>query len=219
MEPTSEERNGLLLPLLYALLAIDGILTTLLIAGIVLFALRPAEGAVVQPDTSTAVAGQQPSYGPRTMISTYSIRAEERGWKEGEEDTVSRSQASPEPMGEPEPGEPEPSPEPLETPTANQPEAEEPQEPTESLSVAPNAGNDNTFNTQNSGQSTEPAQSNEGNDRQSNWDSGKVLGAAGRDVYHTHDCRTAQNILPENEVWFDSVEDAEAAGRRMCKVC
>lgn len=98
MEPTSEERNGPLLPLLYALLAIDGILTALLIAGIVLFALRPAESAVVQPNAPAAVAEQQRSYGPRTMISTYSIRVEERGWNP-ETGKVVRPGGDPEPTG------------------------------------------------------------------------------------------------------------------------
>ena len=81
MEEHSKKDSWHFLPALYVLLAIDGILTVLLAAGIVWFALRPAESVETETPTRTAAEQEQQSpYGPRTMISTYSIRAEERGW-------------------------------------------------------------------------------------------------------------------------------------------
>lgn len=81
MASTSKSSNGPLLPLLYVLLAVDGILTVLLAAGIAWFAMRPAESVEEEAPTRAVVEMEHQSpYGPRTMISTYSIRAEERGW-------------------------------------------------------------------------------------------------------------------------------------------
>jgi len=48
---------------------------------------------------------------------------------------------------------------------------------------------------------------------------GPFVGSINSDVYHYPWCITAQQILPENEVWFDSVEEAQDAGYRPCKVC
>lgn len=45
------------------------------------------------------------------------------------------------------------------------------------------------------------------------------VGSINSDKYHKPSCRCAGNILPENEIWFDSKEDAEGAGYKPCKVC
>lgn len=47
----------------------------------------------------------------------------------------------------------------------------------------------------------------------------RFVGSINSDVYHYPWCIWAKKILPENEVWFDSVEEAQAAGYRPCKVC
>jgi len=48
---------------------------------------------------------------------------------------------------------------------------------------------------------------------------GEYVGSINSDVYHYPDCRYAQRIKPENEIWFTSVADAKAHGYRACKVC
>ena len=47
----------------------------------------------------------------------------------------------------------------------------------------------------------------------------RYIGSINSDVYHYPWCICAQQILPENEVWFDSAEEAQAAGYRPCEVC
>ena len=48
---------------------------------------------------------------------------------------------------------------------------------------------------------------------------GKFVGSKKSDVYHYPSCRYVKQILPENIIWFTSVEDARAHGYRPCKVC
>ena len=48
---------------------------------------------------------------------------------------------------------------------------------------------------------------------------GPLVGSKNSDIYHYPWCISAQQILPENEVWFDTVEEAQAAGYRPCQVC
>ncbi len=45
------------------------------------------------------------------------------------------------------------------------------------------------------------------------------VGSVNSDIYHYPWCVWAQQIYPQNEIWFDSVEDAQAHGYRACKVC
>lgn len=45
------------------------------------------------------------------------------------------------------------------------------------------------------------------------------VGSVNSDKYHYPDCRWAQKIKPDNEVWFASKEEAEEAGYIPCKVC
>ncbi|MBA7633403.1 hypothetical protein ES703_40969 [subsurface metagenome] len=47
----------------------------------------------------------------------------------------------------------------------------------------------------------------------------KFVGSKKSDVYHYPTCRYVKKILPENIIWFSSVEDAKARGYRPCKVC
>lgn len=58
-----------------------------------------------------------------------------------------------------------------------------------------------------------------GKERRSNWSSGAYLGSSESDKYHDYECRAAKNILPENEVWFSSEEDAQSAGYSRCGIC
>jgi len=48
---------------------------------------------------------------------------------------------------------------------------------------------------------------------------GQFVGSVDSDKYHYPDCRWAKEIKPENEIWFDSVDEARAAGYMPCKVC
>ncbi len=45
------------------------------------------------------------------------------------------------------------------------------------------------------------------------------VGSKKSDVYHYSNCRYVKKILPENIIWFSSVEDARNHGYRPCKVC
>lgn len=45
------------------------------------------------------------------------------------------------------------------------------------------------------------------------------VGSINSNIYHYPWCEWAQKINPENEIWFDSPEDAQAHGYRPCKVC
>lgn len=49
--------------------------------------------------------------------------------------------------------------------------------------------------------------------------SGKYVGSLDSDKYHYRDCRFAEKILPENEIWFDTVEEAESMDYDACGVC
>ena len=51
-------------------------------------------------------------------------------------------------------------------------------------------------------------------------ESGKFVASKERDKYHTPTCRWVENqMLEENKIWFDSAEDAEAAGFEPCGTC
>lgn len=49
--------------------------------------------------------------------------------------------------------------------------------------------------------------------------SGVYVGSIDSDKYHNPDCRFAKEILPENEIWFDSIEDAQNSGYSPCGGC
>ena len=48
---------------------------------------------------------------------------------------------------------------------------------------------------------------------------GLFVGSLESDKYHYPSCRWAKKILPENEIWFSSSEEARAAGYVPCGVC
>lgn len=49
--------------------------------------------------------------------------------------------------------------------------------------------------------------------------SGVYVGSVDSDKYHNPGCRFAKEILPENEIWFDSAEDARNSGYSPCGGC
>ena len=49
--------------------------------------------------------------------------------------------------------------------------------------------------------------------------SGAYVGSVDSDKYHNPGCRFAKEILPENEIWFDSAEDAQNSGYSPCGGC
>lgn len=48
---------------------------------------------------------------------------------------------------------------------------------------------------------------------------GVYVGSIDSDKYHNPGCRFAKEILPENEIWFDSTEDAQNSGYSPCGGC
>ena len=49
--------------------------------------------------------------------------------------------------------------------------------------------------------------------------SGVYVGSVDSDKYHNPSCRFAKEILPMNEIWFDSIEDAQNSGYSPCGGC
>lgn len=49
--------------------------------------------------------------------------------------------------------------------------------------------------------------------------SGTYVGSTNSDKYHDPSCRFAKDILDENQVWFDTKDEAQAAGYSPCGVC
>ncbi len=49
--------------------------------------------------------------------------------------------------------------------------------------------------------------------------SGQFVGSLESDKYHYPSCRWAKKILPQNEIWFSSSQEARAAGYVPCGVC
>lgn len=90
-----------------------------------------------------------------------------------------------------------------------------------------------TVDTPNSGTSNPPATSTEpsggnstgtgfdtGRFDRPNWPEGKFLAATTSNKYHSKNCSTgAARIRPENEIWFNSEEEAQAAGYERCGNC
>lgn len=48
---------------------------------------------------------------------------------------------------------------------------------------------------------------------------GKFVGSTESDKYHYPTCRWAEKILKENEIWFNTVEEAKNVGYKPCGVC
>lgn len=48
---------------------------------------------------------------------------------------------------------------------------------------------------------------------------GKYVGSIDSNKYHYPTCRLAERILKENEIWFDTVKEAEGLGYEPCGVC
>lgn len=48
---------------------------------------------------------------------------------------------------------------------------------------------------------------------------GKYVGSAKSDKFHYPNCRWAEKILKENEIWFNTIKEAKKAGYEPCGVC
>ncbi|NLK45021.1 MAG: hypothetical protein GX300_11590 [Tissierellia bacterium] len=48
---------------------------------------------------------------------------------------------------------------------------------------------------------------------------GKYVGSIDSDKYHYPSCRHAKNIASYNEIWFDTIEEAQSLGYSPCGVC
>ena len=67
--------------------------------------------------------------------------------------------------------------------------------------------------------STEPSVPDTPSENSASEKSGTYVGSTQSDKYHVPSCRHAKKIEPENEIWFDTVSDAQAADYTSCGVC
>jgi hypothetical protein len=47
----------------------------------------------------------------------------------------------------------------------------------------------------------------------------QYVGSINSTKYHLPNCQWAENIKPENEIWFSSIEETQKAGYKPCKTC
>lgn len=203
-----------------------------------LIAFLIALGVGIAGFTITAVAGyliteriapEQPSTAPQTVQAASSSRAttsasSSRSVNSREETSNgSETEQTAEPAQQETMSETEPS----------QAVQAETTEPSKALAATPSAGQTQsqspTVSTQPEPKATaEPSQSSEqsgnggGNSTsysRENWPSGKYLGSNLSDKYHSHNCRAAATILPENEIWFNSEDEAQSTGYSRCGIC
>lgn len=69
------------------------------------------------------------------------------------------------------------------------------------------------------GNATTEPEPDEVNETATTTTEGQFVGSTKSDKYHYPSCRWAEKILPENEIWFASSEEARAAGYVPCGVC
>ena len=69
------------------------------------------------------------------------------------------------------------------------------------------------------GNATTEPEPEEDNETATTATEGQFVGSTKSDKYHYPSCRWAEKILPENEIWFASSEEARAAGYVPCGVC
>jgi len=69
------------------------------------------------------------------------------------------------------------------------------------------------------GNATTEPEPDEVNETATTTTEGQFVGSTKSDKYHYPSCRWAEKILPENEIWFASAEEARAAGYVPCGVC
>lgn len=92
---------------------------------------------------------------------------------------------------------------PLNTSNASVPGTNDELENQEHISTEPETQTTTSTFSENSG--TEPAM--------------VYVGSIDSDKYHRPKCRFAKKILPENEIWFSSAEDAKNRGYSACETC
>jgi len=56
-------------------------------------------------------------------------------------------------------------------------------------------------------------------EQENNKIKGKFIGSVNSDKYHYPNCRWAEKIKLENEIWFNSVTEAKSAGYKPCGTC
>lgn len=108
-------------------------------------------------------------------------------------------------------------PEDISSPVSSQSNPQNTDQPTEATGEDPNSVEDTP-------QPTNPVQEDPVPTQEPTADppvqsAGTYVGSLDSDKYHNPGCRFAENILPENEIWFDTEEEAQAAGYEPCGVC
>lgn len=230
MEKKPEEDSGILLPILYALLVSVGVFTIILTTGIVYSYKNPAAQAIASdPLPATAqpratsdappqgdgrteelpaevAAGEETGTGPEAPAS--SVPASSQDGPGSDAQTVG-------PAGLP--GDPQDAKQdmPEQLQATNEPKAPAHEAPVSGQAVPEkpqNGGKSNPIEGPSSVTSTR------------DFSNGRVLATTESNnnndpVYHTKDCSAAKKIAKESEYWYNSAEEAEAAGRRLCGNC
>lgn len=219
----SDEGGGLLIPILTAALVCVGLFTAAVIGVGTWYASTADQRAIeAQQSESSAPARSIPSPS-ESPVQTVSAPPEPTDSEPQQTDDaepeepvqaedplpVTPSPFTTQPASPSQSAEPPVSPSPSEVPSASQPPR-----PSESQAPASPPAQSNT--------PQEPA--GNGGDRASKFANGMVLATAESDnggdpVYHTTDCRAAQKIAVESELWYSSEQAAKNAGRRICGYC
>ncbi len=236
MSQKPPQDDSILIPILTAFTASVGVFTLILIGGIALTYMRgPTEVADFGPSTvQTQNTGARPASAPQQQSQPQQPTNQEEGSPDEPERPVETQPVEPEAETQPAANIPETVPEPQSAPeTQAEPQASPAPASTPKEAVKPQTNSPAPQTTPDTSQIVTPAvapssnpsrnQSSSNSQSTSNASStswnGKVLGAADSEVYHTYNCRAASNIKSENMVWFDSIADAEADNRRLCRNC
>jgi len=217
-----DSQNGILLPILYALLAAIGGFTLVMLIGIAITILNGP------PQSATAAVPSQAVTRPEGITQSSYQYFKEKAAEEAANLPPVQTEG---PSAEPSEGlfpDPEQS-----APPAPVQSTEPTPAPTRSPSTAPSGVPVQTTSpvvpstrpvqqppTQSGNQSGGGSQATHIHD----FSGGRVLATTESNnkndpVYHIKDCTSAQKILPENAYWYDSAQAAIDAGRRLCGNC
>jgi len=206
MSNNTKDGDGVLIPILTALLISVGVFNIIMIGGIVYTYKHPAaSGSYIQIPTSNAepVASRSPSAGQ-----------------------TPNTNATPEAANSPVPKESNVETPQNDIPVSVQPgkdqSASMPSQPTAKTSPTALSKSDISEPANSAPQNVQQNGDNgqiDSTEHERNWPNGKLLGTVNSDKYHSHNCQAAKKIPAGNEVWYDSIEAAEADGRKPCGIC
>ena len=103
--------------------------------------------------------------------------------------------------------------------TPGSPVSEEPAQASSDDSIEPNSESIETESAEQPVSAPELESSTPSVEIASQKSSGVYVGSVDSDKYHKPGCRFAKEILNENEIWFDSAEEAQNSGYSPCGSC